>query len=104
MPGDVFWRLSLRELWTHRRAWIKQREREHDRDMIHAWHVAAITLGGIGGKLTRLETLLSRNRTKGPERVTPAQMRSQLDLLSKHLGIPLRPSTRKQQAPTRTDG
>jgi hypothetical protein len=82
-----------------RRAAAKRFEHEQDRDIVHAWHIAAITLSGFGGKMPDLKVLLEKRSKKGPQGPTQAQMLAQMKMLSAHLGIPLRAG--KKDAPKR---
>jgi hypothetical protein len=57
MPGEAFWRLSLRELWRELAAVHRQAEQARDRDVAQAWWIAALVWQK---QLPALATLLGR--------------------------------------------
>lgn len=50
--------LTIRELFRELVLLKERQEQAHDRDMVQAWHVAALTRGSKG--LPKLETLLTK--------------------------------------------
>jgi hypothetical protein len=82
IPGETFWRLSLRELWLELAADRQAQQRARDRIVTQAWWTAALVWQT---KLPDLETLLSPT----PTTQTPEQQRAVMAQLSASLGVPL---------------
>lgn len=67
-----------------------RRRDEHIRDTVTAWETAALIAQAVhGGKLPGLRMLL--DSLDQPARPTVEQLRSQLEIVSAKVGIPIRP-------------
>jgi hypothetical protein len=64
----------------------RRAEDDYFRATAEAWQVAALTVQAMNGHLPKLATLLERRRQAG-------DLRTQLEAVSKVVGIPLRPAT-----------
>lgn len=77
LQPEVFWQLSLRELWLELAARRAALEAESRRDRSLAWHTAVYALAGFGGKLPPLSDVLQVSR-----RQTPEQMKRVVEMLA----------------------
>jgi hypothetical protein len=80
--------MTIRELF---RELVAARERhldEHDRRVMLAWEIAALTRGTKG--LPRLDSLLARRTTGLPLTRSLADQRAQLERFAQRYGLPVR--------------
>lgn len=79
------------ELWLE---FAASQERERDqwqRDIVQAWHTAALAVRGFGGKFPNLRDYLDEITEK---KQSIAEQRVQLDAISQAYGLPLRKKTK----------
>jgi hypothetical protein len=65
-------------------------EDDAERDMVSAWEIANLTAAARVGKLPPIDELISRRR-QAKTRLSPAAQRSQLAMVSEHIGVAIRP-------------
>lgn len=88
--------MTLRQLFREFVLAKQRREEERDRDISHAWHVAAFSRQD---KLPRLETLLvSKSQPSRQQTQTVSEQRTMLEALSQMIGVPLRHVTPRARA------
>lgn len=85
LGGDLFWRLSLKELWLEMSAARERQLREQEHTIRLAWWCSAMVWAK---SLPDLDTLLSRVRA--PRMQTREGMAVALHALSAQYGLPLR--------------
>lgn len=73
VPEQVFWTLSLRELWLELAIGRQRRKYDSDRIKTQAWWTSVLVWQGFAGKTPELATLLNRTADPKPERRQPWQ-------------------------------
>lgn len=79
------------ELWIEFEAAQERDKDAWQRDIVQAWHTAALALRGFGGKFPNLRDYLDEITQK---KQSVLEQRIQLDAISKAYGLPLRKKTK----------
>lgn len=85
---DAFWRQTPRRIEIVFEGRLRRARLDHDQRMHLAWHIAALAMAGIGGKLPALEDLQARDEPPPPK--SAEDLRA---LLIAALGPPPEPPT-----------
>lgn len=83
MMPDVFWDLTFAEFYLMAKGHYKRQAEAHNRVIMGAWYVAALSRQQ---KLPDLETLLIPDEPKQVQEQTPAQMIDYLKILTVAMG------------------